>query len=757
MRVLKTFLKTLFWGGAVFLILIYAVPLPERINKDYSTVITDKNREILRVYLTKDEKRRIFCPIEKMSPLFVKTAIIYEDKHFYLHPGVNPFSVFRALMQNIKHRKIVSGASTIPMQLARIVEPKPRTLKSKIIEAFRAIQFVLRLGRKKTLGLYLNLAPYGGNIEGVAAASMAYYGKTPDKLLPGEVAFLVSLPQSPSTRMPYAKKRKDARDSVLKRMLKEKLITLQQYKQAFEIPPPARIRKSPFKAPHFCNFVKAKHPNKRELHTSLDYQLQKKAENILKSYSNYIYSNGATNASVIIIENKTGKVKAAVGSLNYFDSEHSGQIAGFNAYRSSGSTLKPFLYALAIEKGIINPESLIEDAPYNLNGFSPKNFTLKWHGLVKAEEALSLSLNMPFAILLKKTGYDNFTNLLKKTGIKGPLNWNDYGLAIITGGMDVKLIDLTNLYSSLARGGYAMPYSLLENEKFEQKKILRHGSVYLTLRALSKRNRPDAPSLALFTIPSGKIYWKTGTSWGRRDSWSVGFKNKYTVGVWVGNFDGKGSKGIVGSELAAPVMFDIIRAIERNSKDLEWKYKGENDLAKIKVCSFSGYRANENCPSKKEVYVVRGTITIGYCPYHKRFLLEKKTGKRACPDKEYKRGELEFKVLTVYPPLVSQILKNGKTPSYPENCGALSEGKTMRIVSPLHQSQYFASELNEQGTITLHGVTSYGKKIYWFIDDKFVAETESGESKTVTLSKGKHTVLAQNEKGDTAKSVIKIR
>ncbi len=756
----KTF-RGLFYPLFLFLILVYIIPLPERLTTiDFSTVVKDKNGKILRVYLTSDQKKRIFTPLEKIDPLLIKSTIAYEDRFYYFHPGFNPISIIKAAYIDLKNRKIITGASTIPMQLARIVEPRPRTIKSKIIEVFRAIQFTFRLGKKKTLELYLNLAPYGGNIEGVGAASLSYFGKLPEKLQPGEIAFLVSLPQSPGLRMPGAKDRKDARDMVLKRMLRNHLINKTEYKKAFEIPPPEKILKFPFYAPHMCNFAKKLYPEKREIVLSLDLNIQKKCEAILKAYSNHLKLNGATNASVVVIDNYNSKIIAAIGSLNYFDRENSGQVIGFAAYRSPGSALKSFLYALALEKGVITTESLIEDAPYNLNGFSPKNFSGKWYGLIKAEDALSFSLNMPFAILLRRTGYIDFVNLLKNGGVKGLLDDDAYGLAIITGGMETRLIDLTNLYSSLARGGKFIKWSILKNEKTKKMRtILRYGSCYLTLKALKKRGRPDAPELKNFIFPSGDIYWKTGTSWGRRDAWSIGFKNRYTVGVWCGNFDGTGAQGIVGSNLAAPIMFDIIKAIDRENKKLNWEWKGIADTENINVCKLSGYKPNNFCPETKIILSVKGVHPYTLCQFHKRVIVEKRTGKLACPEKNYKHGELKEKTIVVFPPLVSFVLKRGYMPSYPDDCGTVGEKSKIKILSPMPDTSIiipegmaFCSKIPLQAT-----TTASNGKIYWFVNDRFVGKTNSEEKIFISPTEKVLKIVAIDSSSSIARTTVKIK
>ncbi|HID32836.1 MAG TPA: penicillin-binding protein 1C [bacterium (Candidatus Stahlbacteria)] len=714
----------------IFLVLIYAIPLPTGLSPPYSKVVRFRDRSVMRIYLTPDEQYRIFLPLSSIDPLLIEATIQYEDRYFWFHPGFNPISLIRALYQNIRAGRIVSGGSTITMQLARIIEPKPRTVISKIIEIFRAVQFELRLGKPKILESYLNLAPYGGNVEGVGAAALGYYGRLPQDLTAPEIAFLVSLPQSPALRRPGPLSSKQGRDQVLSRMLERGLIDESEYQDGLKASVPTQFRPFPFHAPHICDFLMMKYSDKRDITSTIDPEIQEKVENITRSYKKRIYEYGATNLSVVVFENRTRKLRGVVGSIDYFDEEHSGQVRGFYAFRSPGSTLKPFLYILAIEAGLINPESLIEDAPYKFGDFEPTNYLNIWRGLVRAEDALSLSLNLPFILILRRYGYDRFVWRLKKAGLDGPLSYDQYGLPIITGGMDVRLLDLTNLYLTLARGGMHGRYLLLEGETADEKRLFPAGAVLLTLKALSKRDRPDAPNLKTCAMPKGRVCWKTGTSFGRRDAWSIGFQKEYTVGVWVGNFSGEGSDSIVGATLAGPIMFDIIRSLENpGDSRFDWGWQAKADLESIPVCAFSGYKPGPNCPEIKMALALKNHHTMVECPFHKRFLVEKKTGYRANPYRHYQPGELTEKTFLVFPAPVQRILKHGKPPEFSPDFRIVEKKASLRITSPVDRAVYLIPKgVRWSSYIPLQAFTGAGNdSIFWFVNGVYLGATRSGE------------------------------
>ncbi len=743
------------WKNRLFLLILLASLLLLWMNSggrrlSWSTVVYDSRGGVLRVYLSKDEKWRIPLHLEDVDPLFIKTLIKQEDRFFLWHPGVNPFSVLRASLQNLIHARVVSGASTITMQVVRLIHPEKRNLLNKIKEAILALQMEKYLSKRRILEIYLSLTPYGGNIEGVGAASLAYFGKLPAKLLPHEIAFLLTLPRAPSLSR---EKRKRMRDHILRKMWKWGFIDRKTFLYSVALPLPTR-RPFPKKAPHACDFLREKYPG-IFIHSTIDPALQGKVDRIVNLHRERLRALGANEAAVVVIENSSGKVKAIVGSMDYWDPAD-GQIKGFFIFRSPGSALKPFLYIMALEKGTITTESLLPDAPMSFSGFSPKDFDLSWRGLVRAEDALSFSLNVPFVYLLRRVGYWDFIRRLKEVGIKGPLPSYQYGLSAIVGGMEVRLLALANLYASLSRGGLYFKFRIVEGKEGKKKRLFNPGAVYLTLRALSKRGRPDAPALKYFS-PSTVVYWKTGTSWGRRDAWSLGFSAKYTVGVWVGNFNSKGAQGIVGAEAAAPLMFDIFKAIGQKHWDgrYPWFRQAQRELVPEEVCGFSGYPPQDFCPSVKKVMVLKNHHPYLKCPYHRKFLVETGTGFRACPFKKYRDGELSFRIFKVYPPSVAEVLREGFPPPFPPGC-PINSSQGVRIISPQEGATYFQVRgIRGAGEIIFQAVGGKGR-IYWFCDGNYLGSSLPGEVTKFSLREGLHSILAQGQDGSSAQVKIRV-
>lgn len=739
-----------------FIALIYIIPLPKDLRFSTSKIVRFNDGSVMRTYVSDDEKYRIYLRLEEIDRRLIMATLCYEDRYFYFHPGFNPFSMLRAIYLNIKERKIVSGGSTITMQLARILEPKRRNILSKLIEIFRALQFEIRLGKKRILELYMNLAPYGGNVEGVGAASLGYFGKLPYELTPAEIAFLVSLPQSPTLRKPGGMiPPEQGRNRVLKVMLKNKIISLEEFKIAKGSSTPSGFMPFPFYALHAADYLILRYPEKNDIKSTIDKEIQWKVEGIAYSYKIRLRNYGAKDLSVVVIENKSGKIRALLGSFDYFDTL-SGQVRGFDALRSPGSLLKPFLYIKCIEEGLITKDMLIEDVSYRFKDYSPLNFNKSFSGLVKAEDALSYSLNVPFVILLKKYGYNKFVNLLKETGIK----FDRYiGLPLIIGGKEISLLYITNLYASLSRAGIFFDYSVIEDDTIRNiKRLFNPTAVLLCLDALKKKARPDAPNISKYTIPKGDIYWKTGTSMKRKDAWSVGFKKDYTVGVWVGNFTGEGNDSIIGALLAAPIMFDIIGAIDKNDK-LEWIDFAEENIESIEVCRFSGYKANENCPEKKMVPILKNVYPVETCPYHRRYFVEKRTDYRICPDKNYKKGEIVEKVFIVLPPLVQNIVGYGKEPSLSPDCWRKDGKDYLVILQPVDGATYvIPNDVRNTEFIPLQGYTSsIDGNIFWFVNGEYIGKTLSGDIMNIESDKDILEIYAEDKNGNRNKVKIFVK
>ncbi len=749
-------------GAVHFLGMFLLIPLPTRLTRPaYATVIRYRDGTWMRVYLSNDEKWRIATRLSDLDPLLIRTTICYEDRWFTWHPGVNPLAIARAALQNIRARRVVSGGSTLAMQLARLLEPRPRTLTAKVVESWRALQYTMRLGRRGVLRAYLQYAPYGGNIDGVMAAAWAYFGHPPRRLSPAEVAFLVSLPQAPRTRFllhadPARVRR--ARDHVLERMAACRLIDARTLHRARSMNIPRRLHPMPLEAPHAADELYLRYRGRPWIRSSIDRRVQRIAERVVQAHRMAVLQAGATQVSVVVVDNATRKVRALVGAMDYWDREHHGQVRGFRALRSPGSALKPFLYALALERGVITPASLLEDFPIRIGDYRPANFKGAYYGLIPAEDALALSLNIPFVLLLRRTGFRTFMHHLASAGIHIQPHVT-YGLSVIAGALEVRLLDLTNLYVTLARHGWHGPLRFREDASpIHEFRWLHPGAVALTVRALQRRHRPDAAFLSDVVWPRATVAWKTGTSWGRRDAWSVGFHRAYTVGVWVGNFTGEGRSGIVGAAVAAPIMFDILWALDPGQDTPPHALPG---VISVEVCAFSGYRATPACPRRKTVQAVRGTGILRSCPYHQRWRVYRTTGRRLCPWRGYRSETVELRTFTIIPPLARPYLTIpvDAPPLPPADCGIVTaSAERLRILQPQAGGIYdLTRAIIPQGGVPLMAETpASDDRIAWFVNGRFMGTTRSGEVQMVDPPEGPVTVVAVDRLGHTARVRIRV-
>ena len=454
-------LRGLFLLSAFCFLLFFALdaafPFPiERLHRAPAIVVFDRNAQPMRIILPSDQKVRIPITLDELPPEFLRAVVASEDRWFFRHPGVNPIAVARAMWMNVRARRRVSGASTIPMQLARMAEPKSRTIFAKVREAFRAVQLTLHTTKREQLEAYLNIAPYGGNVEGIGAASRVYFGKEPSQLSIGEIAFLTTLPRQPNKFDPLrdhvAATR--ARDRVLRQLRDSGVFSTNEITAAMRQPLPRSRRKPPFIAPHFCDYAIAQAPGQTRLFTTLDPRIQQLAEQQVRARIASLRAWGVEQTAVVVIDNDTREVVAMVGSAAFFDPQRQGQVNGAVARRSPGSTLKPFLYAMAFDDGTIIPDSILLDVPTDYSGYVPENYDGTYRGEVIARDALVQSLNAPAVRLLADEGVDDFAKLLIRGGLNSiDRNPNKYGLPLILGSGEVRLIDLTNLYATLARNG----------------------------------------------------------------------------------------------------------------------------------------------------------------------------------------------------------------------------------------------------------------------------------------------------------------
>jgi len=530
-------------------------PLPLAQAREVSTAIVDRNGKLLRAYAMADGRWRL--PVDAktgVDPGYLKLLLAYEDRRFRIHAGVDPFALARAAFQLLIRGHIVSGGSTITMQLARLMEPRrERSVYAKLRQMVRALEIERQMNKDQILDLYLSMAPFGGNLEGVRAASIAYLGKEPKRLSLAEAALLVALPQSPETRRldRYPDAARVARDRVLDRMVEDGQIS-EEDAVAAKVQPVPRLRKPmPILAPHAADQAMAIMKDASVIALTLDAALQKVLEMLARDRAIALGPN--ISVAIIAVDNASGDVLARVGSPDYFDDRRAGQVDMTRAVRSPGSTLKPFIYGLAFEDGFVHPESLIDDRPIRFGSYAPENFDMTFQGTVPVRKALQMSLNVPAVALLDRVGASRLSSRLKQAGVNLVLPKDEApGLAMGLGGVGITLQDLVQLYSVLARLGNTRPLREIVSLRDDARD---------NLRLLDQVAAWQVGNVLMGTPPPengvhNRIAFKTGTSYGYRDAWSIGFDGRITIGVWVGRPDGAPAPGIVGRTAAAPILFD---------------------------------------------------------------------------------------------------------------------------------------------------------------------------------------------------------
>jgi penicillin-binding protein 1C len=524
------------------------------LGKDLETshAVLDREGRLLRAYATTEGRWRLPAAEKDVDPRFLKLLFAYEDKRFYEHYGVDLLALGRAAFQLANQRHIVSGASTLTMQVARLLEPREhRSLSAKLRQIVRAFELEHALTKGEILSLYLTLAPYGGNLEGVRAASLAYFGKEPRKLSLAEAALLVALPQSPELRRPdrFPDVARAARDRVLDRAAAAGVVPRDEIARAKSAAVPRERKPLPVLAPHAADQVVAAEPDRRTHRLTIDAGLQRILQELAHERAQAL--GPQISIAILAVDNETGEVRARVASADYFDERRAGQVDMTLALRSPGSTLKPFIYGMGFEDGLLHPETLIDDRPARYGSYTPENFDLTFQGTVTVRRALQMSLNVPAIAVLGKVGVNRLSARLTQTGAALVLPKGEApGLAMGLGGVGIKLSDLVMLYTGLARGGSAVP--LVERAGAvapNARRLLDPAAAWYVGNILIGAPPPD-------NAPPGRIAFKTGTSYGFRDAWAIGFDGRMTVGVWVGRADGAPVPGLVGRAAAAPILFD---------------------------------------------------------------------------------------------------------------------------------------------------------------------------------------------------------
>lgn len=742
-----------------FVLLDWWFPFPfATLHRQPATVVTDHEGVPLRIFLPPDEQFRIPVTLSEVAPVFLKTLIASEDRWFHSHPGVNPFAIGRALWANLRHSRIVSGASTITMQIARLAEPKPRTLWAKGQELFRALQLERRFTKNELLELYVNLTPYGDNIEGIGAASTVYFDKTPQQLSLGEVALLAVLPRAPNAYNPVRNPHTAlaVRNRTLAQLQRSGVFTAAEITGARQHPVKVPTWQPPFVAPHFSQIVIDRFSREPQIVTTLDRRVQQIAETQVATRIAGLRERGIGSAAVVVIENDSRSVRALVGSPDFFAIATQGQVNAATARRSPGSTLKPFLYAMAMDLGLILPDTYLLDVPTDFAGYVPENYDGQYSGLVTVREALVRSLNAPAVRLLAQIGLPTFHTLLQRGGLATlDRPATTYGLPLILGSGEVTLLDLTNLYATLAAGGMHQPIRITTNpsgNSASHEHLFSPESAHLVTRTLTGLQRPDLPRAWHLTREVPVVAWKTGTSYGHRDAWSLGFSARYTIGVWVGNVNGRGQKGLSGAEHAAPLLFDLFRVIEGGTAQLP---RPENlQLGEVRICAHSHELAGPYCPLTDAVTSLSGRSKLSFCSYHRRIFVDSETGERlagACLAQRPHRAT----VITTYPAelLAWRQAQGLPVPSFPplhSLCSDIPANEPLKIVSPNATTPYHLRRDTpheyQQIALRVEGGAS-ARYLYWYEDGALI-RTGSPETKLLLpLRLGTHRLVVVDNTG----------
>jgi penicillin-binding protein 1C len=747
-------------------LLFILIPFP-RFPKDYSTVVLDADGEILHVFLNKNQQWCLPPDSSFRIPDKLKTAVLeYEDRWFRWHPGINPAAVFRALAQNARSGEVKSGASTITMQVARLVRSKSRTLPNKLLEMLQALKLETLYSKKRILRLYLDHAPYGRNVVGVKAASLRYFGKTPERLSWAEAAVLAVLPNGPGLIAPGVRTEllKKKRDSLLLRLVQKKIINRDTYALSLIEPIPSESKPFPWSAPHLA----------RELHssaaagrfvfkTTIQKDIQVRVEDLVADHSERMRALGIRNAAALAVETTTGKVRAYVGSQDFFDFRSQGQVDGVLAPRSPGSLLKPFLYALAMDQGIVLPQTRVKDVPTYYGAFSPANASQKYDGLVTVKEALIRSLNVPAVRILYTMGVDPFHHFLKAAGVKTLFRSpEEYGLPLILGGAEVKAWDMAVLFRGLGNGGRFLPLTIFEEgaengDSCEKPPLISPGACYLTLTMLRELKRPEAETYWDQYQNQWPIAWKTGTSYGQRDAWAAGVSPQWTVVVWVGNFNGEENANISGAPCAGTLLFSIYNCLPKSGRD-SWFDAPPDGLDAARLCLETGYLAGPLCEKTQAVEAPRFMKPLRLCPYHQKLFLSDDGQYQVC-SACWETGKVKETVRAVFPADVVQFLReSGKPvadlPRHRPSCTAQKAEEVLQILYPPDEARlWIPRDLDGRLEKVTFRAAHREKEIllYWYLDDVFVGTSRNRHARSCLLNFGTHTLEIIDENGNRAR------
>lgn len=740
-----------------FLVTGYIFCLPRHLfHVPYSTVVTDRNEELLGARIASDGQWRF--PPRNTTPEKIKECLItFEDKHFYHHWGVNPFAIGRAFYQNVKNKRIVSGGSTLTMQTIRLARNESRTFREKLIEMIWATRLEFRASKEEILSMYISHAPFGGNVVGLDAAAWRYFGHSADDLSWAESAMLAVLPNAPAM-IHLSKGRKtllDKRNRLLKQLLEKKTIDSSTYELAISEPLPDEPHPLPQIAPYLVSrFYQER--NGEYSRSTINRGIQNQVEDLAERWSNEFGRSDIRNLAILVIEIPSNQVVAYCGNVHFDRKQGGNQVDVIQAPRSTGSILKPFLYYAMLQEGSLLPDMLLPDVPVNINGFTPQNFSMQFEGAVPASEALARSLNIPAVTMLQRYGVPKFHSFLQQIGLK-TINRSSshYGLSLILGGAEATLWDVTNAYAMMGRSLLQLPQRscslLLPTSRItESTDPFQPGAVWQTFDALKEVNRPE--EIDWKSIPSMQtIAWKTGTSYGFRDAWAVGVTPRYAVGVWVGNATGEGKPGLVGAQTAGPVLFDIFNLLPSSS----WFTRPAGIFVEAEVCRKSGHLKGRFCDETDTLLVLPAGLRTEACPYHHLVTLSANESQRIyenCANTEPTLRKSWFTLPPVWEWYYKQHHPEYKPlPPFKAGCGEDTFQPMQFIYPPMNARIKLPKQLDgSKGFLTVElAHNNPNATVFWHLDETYQAQTQDFHKISLQPAAGKHSLTAVDGEGNT--------
>ena len=730
-------------------LLFLCIPVP-KFDDPYSTVLTANDGELLGARIAEDGQWR-FPASNNYSEKYTACVLEYEDQQFFRHIGFNPVAFFQALVENIKAGHVVRGGSTISMQVVRLARKnKPRTFGEKIIEVVLALRLELHYSKKSILDLYAAHAPFGGNVVGIDAAAWRYFHTTPDRLTWSEAATLAVLPNSPSMIHPGKARERllDKRNDLLLRMTTSEIYSPKKYHiprlsyDDYELALMERLPDKPYEMPmlayHYL-MVQEKLHKGEQIHSGIDYNLQKNVVQVMERHHQVNALNQIENAAVYVLDYQDDRVVCYVG--NNASASDASMIDMVKAQRSTGSILKPFLFAAMLDDGTLLPTMMLPDIPMSLSGYTPKNYSGQYWGAVPANVALQNSLNAPFVYLLRKYGHQRFHALLKRIGLTGIVfDADHYGLSLIVGGAEASVYDLVNAYARMAK----------ELSTGENLSPFSPEAIAITFDVMRGLTRPTNQTGWSGFSSSKQVAWKTGTSFGFKDAWTIGITDRYVIGVWVGNADGEGRPGLTGVGVAAPLMFDVAALLN----DSYTHPASTPESIEVEVCAVSGYPDTDLCGQTKKVWMPDVEVKTGTCPYHKKVFLDPTRQYQVLPDC-YPVDQLCYETYFVLPPVMEWFYKKHSAfyrplPTLYPSCATAHPDDLMAFIYPKSDARVtipIGIQGDRQQVVFEIAHRDPTKKIYWTLNDTFLGQTQWNHQMPIDVEKGTYTLRCVDEDG----------